>query len=152
MEWVMLRSDTECVTRGIPENRKADQDHFLYCFLCVEGACIHGLSWYRTQLIGLDPSRNKCYSLCQLHVLWQLHACTQSGWHCLPYGSHKTSPSTFHQLNRQLQLPGTLSCDTMLAALGPKLSFPTLGMMRLGRSQLTKSFSSGKLLCSEYGT
>lgn len=36
--------------------------------------------------------------------------------------------------------------------LGPPLSLPTLGMMRMGRNQETKSRSSLKLLCSEYGT
>ncbi len=34
---------------------------------------IKDLSWHRTLLIGLDPSRNKDYSLRQLHVLLQLH-------------------------------------------------------------------------------
>jgi len=84
-------------------------------FLCIEGQLVHWLKWHRTLLIGLDPSRNKDYSLRQLHVLLQLHdACTfTSGWHCLPYGRHETSLSTFHQLDRQVQLPGALSCDTM---------------------------------------
>ena len=123
-------------------------------FLCINGACTYRLSWHGALLNGLDPSRNKDYSLRSMHVLLQLHdACVRimfaSRWHCLPYGTLKTPPFTSHQLDRQLQLPGALSCDTMWAALGPELSFPTLGMMRLGRSQLTKSCSSGKLLCSE---
>ncbi len=41
-------------------------------FLCINGTCTHRLSWHRTLLIGLDPSRNKDYSLRSMHVLLQL--------------------------------------------------------------------------------